>query len=161
VALGTGAGELVEQLAALPEHAYLVIPSEFQLSTADVYREADRLGSGRSTAELEQAQQQLRTTLSAAAGSRSAPLPAELMINDLEPAALSLCPQIQGALDAAVQAGADRALVSGSGPTVVGIWWGQDAAARAASAHASLANRFPKATPALPVGPAAGAVEAL
>jgi 4-diphosphocytidyl-2-C-methyl-D-erythritol kinase len=171
VALATGAGELVEPLAALPEHAYVVIPSEFQLSTADVYREADRLGPGRSVAQLQQLQQQLRAALSSAGGSQSAslgpaaqasaPLPPELIVNDLQPAALSLCPQIQEALDAAEFAGADRALVSGSGPTVAGIWWGQDAATRAASAQQSLVNRFPRATVALPAGPRAGAVEAL
>ena len=46
--------------------------------------------------------------------------------NDLEDAARSLCPAIDDALDAARDAGADHALVSGSGPTVVGLFTGPD-----------------------------------
>ena len=51
--------------------------------------------------------------------------------NDLQDAARSLCPAIDAALAAARAAGADHALVSGSGPTVVGLFGG---AARRAGA---------------------------
>ncbi len=39
VALGTGAGEIVEHFEPLAEHAFVVLPSsEFALSTPDVFR---------------------------------------------------------------------------------------------------------------------------
>ena len=37
---------------------------------------------------------------------------------------MSLCPWCGDALEAVRAAGAEQAMVSGSGPTVVGIWWG-------------------------------------
>jgi 4-diphosphocytidyl-2-C-methyl-D-erythritol kinase len=158
VSLGTAAGDVIEPLAALPAHAYVVIPSDDRLSTADVYREADRLGLGRSGAELQQVQDALRGAL-AAEPSRDAPIPRELIVNDLQPAALSLCPAIARALEAAVESGADAAIVSGSGPTVVGIWWGEDAAERASFAERDLSDRYPGAALAVPVGPESGIVE--
>ncbi len=158
VSLGTGAGDVVERLAALPECAYVVIPSDEALSTADVYREADRLGLGRSEGELETLGEQLRTAL--ASGQGPAPIPRELMINDLQSAAISLCSSITVAIDAALAAGADHAMVSGSGPTVVGIWWGSDAAAEAESAQMALAESHPLAVVSVPVGPESAAVEA-
>ena len=48
VALGTGAGEIVERFEPLAEHAFVVLPSEFSLSTPEVFQEADRLGLQRS-----------------------------------------------------------------------------------------------------------------
>ena len=52
----------------------------------------------------------------AAAGRR------ELLHNDLQRAAVSLCPQIADALAQAREPGAEPALVSGSGPTVIGLF---------------------------------------
>ena len=83
LALGTGAGEELAPLAPLAEHAFVVVPQPFALSTADVYREADRLGLSRSVGELEQRRHELQR----------APLPAELIVNDLEPATVSLVPR--------------------------------------------------------------------
>jgi 4-diphosphocytidyl-2-C-methyl-D-erythritol kinase len=70
-----------------------------------------------------------------------ADLPEELIVNDLEPAARALCPAIDEALAAVRAAGADRALVCGSGPTVVGLFRRPDAARGAAVA---LAGRHPR-----------------
>lgn len=142
-----GAGEHVEAIADPPPHAVLVLPSREQLSTPDVFREADRLGIGRDAAELEALLERLRAGF--------AP---ELVANDLEAAARSLCPSIDEALAAARDAGADHALVSGSGPTVVGICWGEDGLARAEAGAAALSERFPGAVAARPVGPQFAAV---
>jgi 4-diphosphocytidyl-2-C-methyl-D-erythritol kinase len=79
-------------------------------------------------------------------------VPGHLIVNDLRPAALSLCPQVGSALEAARSAGADQVLVSGSGPTVAGVFWGADAPDRAAAACEALTTRFPGATVAVPVG---------
>ncbi|MFM9126708.1 MAG: 4-(cytidine 5'-diphospho)-2-C-methyl-D-erythritol kinase, partial [Solirubrobacterales bacterium] len=46
------------------------------------------------------------------------------MANDLEPAAVSLLPELEWTLDEVRGAGALRAFVCGSGPTVVGLFDG-------------------------------------
>jgi len=131
-ALVRGAGERVEPLPAPPPHAVLLLPGGGGLSTGEVFAEADRLGLGRSEAELAR----LATRLREAAGAGASPLDyAELLANDLEPAARSLRPDIGGALDALRAAGAPLVLLSGSGPTAVGVF---DALAPARSAAASL-----------------------
>lgn len=151
VAIGTGAGDVVETLEALAPHAVLVLPQPHPLSTAEVYREADKLGLPRTSDELAKVHERLLAALAP-----SAHLPGELVQNDLEPAAISLCPAIEDALRAAHEAGADRALVCGSGPTVIGLFWGADGAERARGAALALTGRFPAATCASPVGPEFG-----
>jgi 4-diphosphocytidyl-2-C-methyl-D-erythritol kinase len=146
VALGTGAGEIVEHFEPLGEHAFVVVASEFALSTPDVFREADRLGLRRSDAELDALYEELVGALAPQAG-----LPDHLLVNDLEPAAVSLCPWCGEALEAVRAVGAAHALVSGSGPTVVGIWWGLGAVGRAFSAAQELRERYPLAIGAEPV----------
>ncbi|HXE46670.1 MAG TPA: hypothetical protein VN635_15930 [Conexibacter sp.] len=148
--LAGGAGEDVRPLAPLPPHGVLVLPSPHALSTPDVFREADRLGLARDAADLAER----RAAAEAALGRGELP-PA---VNDLEPAARSLCPWIDGALAAARGAGADHALVSGSGPTVVGIFDGAEGAAAAEVAARALAARVPGATGARPVDAAFAAV---
>jgi 4-diphosphocytidyl-2-C-methyl-D-erythritol kinase len=131
-ALVRGAGERVEPLPAPPPHAVLLLPGGGGLSTGEVFAEADRLGLGRSEAELAR----LATRLREAAGAGASPLDyAELLATDHEPAARSLRPDIGGALDALRAAGAPLVLLSGSGPTAVGVF---DALAPARSAAASL-----------------------
>ena len=55
----------------------------------------------------------------------------ELLVNDLEEAAVSLRPQIADALDVLREAGAEVAFVTGSGPTAVGLFGDIVAADRA------------------------------
>jgi 4-diphosphocytidyl-2-C-methyl-D-erythritol kinase len=162
-----GAGERVRPLPALAPHGVLIVPSSERLATADVYREADRLALARPPEALAERQAALLAALGGAAapaagkppraaGSASvpagAPLPADLLVNDLEAAARSLCPAIDRALAAAREAGADHALVSGSGPTVAGIFWGADGEARAERAAQALRAQFPGVAAARPVG---------
>lgn len=146
--IATGAGESVEGAEQLEQHAFVIVPPAFELSTAEVYGEADRLGGLRSDAELASSLEAVRTALSLPGG-RLAP---ELSVNDLARAALSLRPEIEGVLDAVRTAGADSALVSGSGPTVAGLLWGSDAASRADAMAAELSGRYPGACAAVPVG---------
>jgi 4-diphosphocytidyl-2-C-methyl-D-erythritol kinase len=142
--LGTGAGEVVEPLPAPPPYGVLVLPQSFPLSTAAVYREADRLELARARAELPG----LRRALAEALPGR---LPERLIVNDLEPAAVSLAPAIAGALQAAREAGAAHALVCGSGPTVIGLYPGADGLERASAAADALRGDWPGATAAGPV----------
>jgi 4-diphosphocytidyl-2-C-methyl-D-erythritol kinase len=124
---GLGAGAPREPRTAAPL-GLVLLPSEYELSTADVYREADRLGVRE---DLAAAEAEIR------AGARP-------FVNDLEPAARSLCPTIDDALAAARALGAAHAMVSGSGPTVLGLF------ADARSARAAAAG----CPGALAVGPA-------
>ena len=147
--VATGAGEIVEPVLpphGLAPHALLIVPAVEQLSTAAVYAEADRLGSLRRPGELAALRDQLWTALRTAGR-----LPEALLVNDLQAAALSLCPRIEAALHAARDAGAEHAFVCGSGPTVAGLYWGDDAPSRAALGAADLAHRFPRAGSAAPV----------
>jgi 4-diphosphocytidyl-2-C-methyl-D-erythritol kinase len=116
--LVTGAGEGVEALAAEPS-GLVLLRSEHELSTADVYREADRLGVRHDLATPE-------------AEVRGGARP---LVNDLEPAARSLCPSIDDALAAVRAMGAEHAMVSGSGPTVFGVFADLERARECAAGH--------------------------
>ncbi|MGI8430404.1 MAG: 4-(cytidine 5'-diphospho)-2-C-methyl-D-erythritol kinase [Solirubrobacteraceae bacterium] len=144
--LGTGAGEIVAPLDPLAPHALLIVALDVGLSTPEVYREADRLGLPRCARQLGRRRAEL--TSAAQTGVR---LAGRLLVNDLAPAALSLCPEIADSLAAVRQAGAEHALVCGSGPTVAGLYWGDDARARASAGAAGLAGRFVRACAAVPV----------
>jgi 4-diphosphocytidyl-2-C-methyl-D-erythritol kinase len=114
-----GAGERVERLPDPAPHAVVLLPNGGGLSTATVFAEADRLGLGRELPELDE----LGAGLRDAAASGASPLDyADLLANDLEPAARSLRPEIDEALDALRQAGAPLALLTGSGPTAFGLF---------------------------------------
>jgi 4-diphosphocytidyl-2-C-methyl-D-erythritol kinase len=132
--LATGAGEELRPLGGpAGDYAVLVLPAAEPLSTADVYRRADEMGLARDDHELGE---RLR-----AVDAAGADLPDDLVVNDLEPAARALCPAVAEALAALHDAGADRALLCGSGPTVAGLFRSADAARGAAVA---LAGREPR-----------------
>jgi 4-diphosphocytidyl-2-C-methyl-D-erythritol kinase len=126
-ALVTGAGEHVEPVE-LPPLALVLIPQQAGLSTADVYREADRIGSTRSRLDPD--------ALRALAGAPLAELAAALE-NDLEAAALSLRPELATELQALRDAGALAARITGSGPTAFGLFSDRSLAERAVFALSS------------------------
>ncbi|MGN6664222.1 MAG: 4-(cytidine 5'-diphospho)-2-C-methyl-D-erythritol kinase [Solirubrobacterales bacterium] len=129
LALVRGAGERVYPLPDPVEHAAVLLPGGGGLSTAAVFAAADRLGLGRPPEELDELAARLREVAGAGASPLDYP---ELLVNDLEPAALSLRPDIGEALDELGAAGAPIAILSGSGPTAVGLF-PDLAAARAAA----------------------------
>lgn len=147
--LATGAGEDVRELPA-PSHPFgvLVLPVAAELSTAAVYARADELGAQRTTQQLTEAARGLERALELGAG---APARHELLHNDLQAAAISLCPQIEPALAQALDSGADVAFVSGSGPTVVGLFLRANGPGRAQRAAAGLHGRDPAPICARPV----------
>jgi len=129
LALVRGAGEKVERLPDPATHAVVLLPGGGGLSTAKVFAEADRLNLGRGAAELDDHADRLRD----AAGAGASPLAyADLLANDLEPAARSLRPEIGEAIDALRDAGAPLVLLTGSGPTAFGLFPDLAAAERAA-----------------------------
>jgi 4-diphosphocytidyl-2-C-methyl-D-erythritol kinase len=145
--LARGAGERLQRMPepAQPLGVLVLAPPE-QLSTAAVYAEADRLGPARARGELDRLSEEIASALARGA---SLPAAAELLHNDLQRAAASLCPPIVEALAQARAVGADVSLVSGSGPTVVGLFngasGGRDGPARAERAAAELHDRVPAA----------------
>ena len=135
-ALVGGAGEVVEPLPPPRHFGVVLIAADDGLSTAEVYAETDRLGLGRDPDELDSIAAELREV----AGRGASPLEyRELLVNDLAHAALSLRPAIGGALTALKEAGAEVALVTGSGPTAFGVF---DDIAAADAAAGQLAPRF-------------------
>jgi len=116
--LATGAGERIVRLPDPDPFGILVLPSAARLSTADVYRQADRMDLGRDAAGLRGLD----------------PIGRPDYVNDLEPAARALEPTIDEALACARRLGADVVMVSGSGPTVIGLFASPAAAADAAAA---------------------------
>ena len=139
-----GFGEQVELPPPPGEHAIVLLPDSQGLSTADVYAEADHIGLGRDVSQLEKLGQRLRDAVAAGAS----PLDyTQLLVNDLEPAALALRPGIGAALEALRGAGAARALISGSGPTAFGLF------ADLASAEAAASELGPAAIVCTPGAP--------
>jgi 4-diphosphocytidyl-2-C-methyl-D-erythritol kinase len=147
--LARGAGERLRELPA-PSHPFgvLVLPVAAELSTAAVYARADELGVERTTRELKDLEQELAVAFELSA---AVPDARELLRNDLQAAAISLCPQIELALGQALEAGADVALVSGSGPTVVGLFLRANGPGRAERAAAGLAGERESAGEPAPV----------
>lgn len=147
--LAEGAGETLERLAdASVPAGVLVLAQASGLSTADVYATADRLQPARDMPELAHQRELLRRSLTG-----GSPLPPEeLLANDLQEASQSLSDDIAPTLAQARRTGADHVFVSGSGPTVVGLFGGVEGPERARRAAATLAGRVPAAIAAETVG---------
>ena len=143
--LVTGAGEHVRGLHDIERFWVILLPLREQLRTADVFAEADRLGLARPASELEAAERELEDGLS-----HGGTLPLEILGNDLEPAARSLCPAIDEALAALRAAGAEAAMVSGSGPTTFGVFRSWNEGVAGAAAELALDKRFADAVVAYP-----------
>lgn len=160
--LARGAGERLRELPA-PSHPFgvLVLPLAAELSTGAVYARAGELGVGRTARELEELEHKLAVAFELSA---AVPQTRELLHNDLQAAAISLCPQIEPALRQALEAGADVAFVSGSGPTVVGLFLRANGPGRAQRAASGLAGEResagePAPICAVPVDPVFARVE--
>jgi len=124
-AIGTGRGDRIHALPDFPRsHAFVLIPSEQGLSTADVFRHA--VENEVFPAVHGELVRRVHTV-------RSAKDVAAMVVNELEPVVLDLRPELAGALADLRDAGALAAAVSGSGPTVFGVFASLDEARRAAS----------------------------
>ncbi|MFD3834837.1 4-(cytidine 5'-diphospho)-2-C-methyl-D-erythritol kinase [Streptomyces sp. NPDC058642] len=128
-ALGTGRGEKLRVLDVGGTFHWVFAMAERGLSTPAVFREFDRLTEGLDVPEPV-ASQELIDAL--AKGDPDAL--AAAVSNDLQPAALSLFPELADTLAAGHSAGALAALVSGSGPTTAFLTRDPQAAAKVAEA---------------------------
>lgn len=122
-ALGTGRGEELTPVLARSTFHWVLAFGAGGLSSGAVYAEIDRLREIGSPPRLTDAEP-LLTALSAGDPARLAPL----LGNDLQPAALSLEPELRRTLRAGTEAGALAGIVSGSGPTCAFLCSSADAA---------------------------------
>jgi 4-diphosphocytidyl-2-C-methyl-D-erythritol kinase len=114
---GTGAGESLRRSAARADWEAVILPIDAHLSAGAVYAEADRVDPPRGHDEM----RELNTAVHQAERSIGVEQ-AGLAINDLQTAARRLCPDIDRAIGLLEEHGAEHAMVSGSGPTVVGLF---------------------------------------
>ncbi len=135
-ALCRGRGEMVFPLPPPPQAGVLLVKPGFGVSTAEVYRRFDRLA--------EPARPGCARVLSAIDRGDIEELAAGLG-NSLEQVVITMHPEIGRIKKEVAAAGALGVLMSGSGPTVFGIFRDYDAAARAARAVKS-ENRWVMAT---------------
>lgn len=122
-ALGTGRGEELATVLARNTFHWVLAFGAGGLSAASVYAEIDRLRDAGSPRRLGDPES-LLTALSAGDPHALAPL----LGNDLQPAALSLEPELRRTLRAGTEAGALAGIVSGSGPTCAFLCVSADAA---------------------------------
>jgi 4-diphosphocytidyl-2-C-methyl-D-erythritol kinase len=117
-AIGVGrGGQLTQVKDVAPIHLVLILDDQ-GLSTPAVYRRLDELRAER----VEQVDEPILPPQLLGVLHKSNPFElAELMHNDLEEAALSLRPDLRIKMTTALQHGALRAMVSGSGPTVLAL----------------------------------------
>jgi 4-diphosphocytidyl-2-C-methyl-D-erythritol kinase len=152
-AVGVGRGERVTPaLAAGIYHWVLAFAAE-GLSTAEVYATSDRLRARRGQAEQAWPAEPDNRLMAALRSGKPGEV-APLLTNDLQPAAISLRPELRRTLAAGAEHGALAGIVSGSGPTCA--YLAKDAR-HAAALAAALAGAGVSRTVAHVVGPAPGA----
>ncbi|RPF34094.1 4-(cytidine 5'-diphospho)-2-C-methyl-D-erythritol kinase [Streptomyces sp. TLI_185] len=148
-ALGTGRGEQLRTLEVGGTFHWVFAMAGRGLSTPAVFREFDRLAAGLEIPEPVASEELLRAL---AKGDPDAL--AAAVSNDLQPAALSLFPELADTLAAGTAAGALAALVSGSGPTTAFLARDPESAAEVAE---TLRSSGTCRTVRTASGPAAGA----
>ncbi|MFJ4522914.1 4-(cytidine 5'-diphospho)-2-C-methyl-D-erythritol kinase [Streptomyces sp. NPDC088810] len=148
-ALGVGRGEQLTALEVGGTFHWVFAMAERGLSTPAVFREFDRMAEGRQIPEPVASAE-----LVEALAKGDAEALAAAVSNDLQPAALSLFPELADTLESGRGAGALAALVSGSGPTTAFLARDAEAAEKVAEVlRASGTCRTVRTA----VGPVAGA----
>jgi 4-diphosphocytidyl-2-C-methyl-D-erythritol kinase len=133
-----GIGERIEPLAALPALALLLAHPGERLSTAEVYAATDAAGLALTPAGVSPRLPPLSALRSEAApGLTRLPellrlLAGGLLANDLEPAAVRLCPALATLRSGLEATGAAAVGLSGSGPTLYAVFPSREEAYAAA-----------------------------
>jgi 4-diphosphocytidyl-2-C-methyl-D-erythritol kinase len=126
-----GVGQKLTTLPVPAEHWVVLLPFETGLSTRAVFDEADRMKLGRSQEEIDEISGRLWAVATNAVSPLAYPA---LLVNDLEPAAISLKPEIGLAKERLDAAGAGFTGMTGTGPTVFGLFSDRESAESAADA---------------------------
>lgn len=136
-ALVTGIGEQIEPILGLPGLDLVIANPGISVATAEVYRVADGLPDSLTTVGPGSTMRAI-SRLSSETGAWTHAL-GDLLVNDLQPAAIRLCPAIGRWLDRLRDVGAVGVGMSGSGGTVFGVFHSQ---ADAMGAAVSLQSSF-------------------
>jgi 4-diphosphocytidyl-2-C-methyl-D-erythritol kinase len=123
-AVGIGRGERLTPVATNTTLHWVFALAQQGISTAAAYRELDRLGGGSTTPA---------DAILEALTHGDPKLIAARLYNDLQPAALSLAPELRHTLDAGRELGALGGIVSGSGPTCAFLAASREEAVRLAA----------------------------
>lgn len=125
-ARGTGSGEKLEQLAEVGEKFLLIIKPNANVNTSDAYKTLDQRSltthNSKTILSSSVAKQVFDRTDFAS------------LTNDFEVVAFDLAPEIRRAKAALLKAGANAALLAGSGAAVFGVFDSEDAQRRAIQA---------------------------
>ena len=117
-AVGSGRGDLVTPIMTRGSYHWVFALAEEGLSTPVVFRRFDELCASGLT---EPAVRDVPEALTAALRAGDARALASCLHNDLQDAALDLRPELARVIAVAEEAGALRAIVSGSGPTIAAL----------------------------------------
>ena len=112
--VGQGRGERLTPALVTGQYHWVLAFATGGLSTADVYRTCDRIRAAR---DIIAAPPRLNTELMSALRSGDPAEVGPLLSNELQPAAVSLRPELRRTLAIGREYGALGAIVSGSGPT--------------------------------------------
>ncbi len=123
-AQGVGRGELVTSIPDRGSYWWVVVPSDEGLSTPEVYREFDRLHPDVATGAHIRDPRGLIAALKLGDADRLA----VAMRNDLEEAAVSLRPELSELIELVREHRSNTVMLSGSGPTILGLAKTQEAA---------------------------------
>ncbi|MDR0593685.1 MAG: 4-(cytidine 5'-diphospho)-2-C-methyl-D-erythritol kinase [Bifidobacteriaceae bacterium] len=150
-AIGTGRGESLAPVAHRGRFEWVLATSPEGLSTPRVFGRFDELCLARGPEPAP-----IPPGLLAGLAAGDPDLVGANLVNDLQAAALALRPELEGVIEAAREAGACGAIVSGSGPTVACLAATAEAAdALAADLRGRLADLSPGAGLIRAAGPAA------
>ncbi|MEO6885299.1 MAG: 4-(cytidine 5'-diphospho)-2-C-methyl-D-erythritol kinase [Jatrophihabitantaceae bacterium] len=127
-ALGTGRGEQLSPVLTTGSLDWVFAFADFGISAADAYRELDRLRSCGTAPDPAGPPDELLDALRVADTGRVA----AALVNDLQPASLSIAPDLQRTLDTGLELGALAAIISGSGPTCAFLCTDPDSAVQLA-----------------------------
>ena len=111
-ALGTGRGENLAPILVRGEYHWTLALAKGGLSTPEVFRTIDRLREEREVPRAAAPDELMKALASGSPDELAAHL-----ANDLQPAAISLKPELRTTLRAGLDGGALAGIVSGSGPT--------------------------------------------
>lgn len=126
----TGIGEVISPIRLMHTYDLVILKPSDGLSTPTVFRTYDLMRPSAAHESMDAVQHALLQR-----DSRTLSLS---MRNDLESAAIAMCPAIRKGKDALLEQGAQGAIMSGSGSAVFGFFPDADTAKQAASALSSI-----------------------
>ncbi|MDY2942032.1 MAG: 4-(cytidine 5'-diphospho)-2-C-methyl-D-erythritol kinase [Varibaculum sp.] len=132
IAIGAGYGDKLRKLRDSSPYHWVFVVTERGLSTPAVFSELDRMRTAGEVSNPGFGWDGEPTELIAALTDGNPERLAPLLHNDLQAAAVSLRPELADTLSAVEAAGALRAIVSGSGPTVAGLCRDEEQAVKVA-----------------------------